>query len=128
MEIQKILLFKIFDFGHCVVSGRHCDPPNVQLDLFFGLPQLFASFFLVTVFKNDCGQKNPKSNSARDKKSLIKKTAAKKNIFWPQSFLKRCHFVSCTAWVGFFWPQSFLKGAMLYLALLGSDFFGHSHF
>ena len=49
-------------------------------------------------------------------------------IFLATVIFKRCHFVTYTAWVGFFWPQSFLKGAMLYLALLGSDFFGHSHF
>ena len=35
--------------------------------------------FLVTAFKNDCGQKKSESNSARHKKNLIKMIAAKKN-------------------------------------------------
>ena len=34
--------------------------------------------FLVTAFKNDCGQKKSESNSARHKKNLIKMIAAKK--------------------------------------------------
>ena len=47
-------------------------------------------------------------------------------FFGPQSFLKRCHFVSCTAWVGFFWPQSFLEGVFWNLPLLGSFFWPQS--
>ena len=73
----------------------------MQLDLFYGLPQLFGSILYLALLGSD---------------------------FFGHGHFQKCYLEFCTVWFHFFWPQSFLKGAILYLALLGSDFFGHSHF